>query len=93
MGGDLLGQVRPGEHTDARLGSDLLDDLAHQLEGLRLDAFGGADQLFAGQQPGHRLQHLTQRARGQRHERQLARLQCRRQIGGRLHAVEHLDTL
>ena len=60
--GDLAGQVRPRQHADAGLGRDLFEDLAHQLETLRLDALGQADQTLAAQQFGMGRQHAAQGA-------------------------------
>ena len=87
MLGDLAGQVRPRQHTDASLGRDLLEDLAHQLEALRLDALGQADQALATQQLGMGCQHATQGAGGQRDENQVAGLQSGQQVVDRLHPI------
>lgn len=60
----LTRQVRTGQHTDAGLRRDLLENLAHQLEALRLDPLGRADQQLAAQRLGHWLQGLAQRDGG-----------------------------
>ncbi|CAM5550950.1 hypothetical protein SSTU70S_07092 [Stutzerimonas stutzeri] len=85
MFGNFARQIRPGQHTDACLGCDFFEDLAHQLEAVCLDTFGRADQLLARQLRGKRLQRLAQRAGRQCDEDQFACIQGLRQIGGRLH--------
>ncbi|MNN26284.1 hypothetical protein D3C81_1397850 [compost metagenome] len=47
--GHFAGQVGPRQHADARLRGDFFEDLAHQLEALRLDALGQTDQHLAAQ--------------------------------------------
>ena len=84
-------QVRSGQHANARLRRDLLENLAHQHEAVRLDAFGGTDQHLAAELRRERLQCLAQRAGRQRNEDQLAGIEGRRQIGGRLDLRKDLD--
>ncbi|MNS71324.1 hypothetical protein D3C72_1046910 [compost metagenome] len=91
--GDLLGQVGAGNHADACIRGHLFENLAHQLEALRLDALGGADQELAGQLPGHRLQHLAQGAGGHGDEDQLAIGEDGGQVGVRLDPGENLHAL
>ncbi|MNP07259.1 hypothetical protein D3C76_992770 [compost metagenome] len=91
--GDLARQVRPRQHANAGLGGDLFKDLAHQLEALRLDALGQADQAFAAQQLGMGRQHAAQGARWQGNEDQVAGLQRGQQVVDRLDAVQQADAL
>ncbi|MCY1287224.1 hypothetical protein D9M70_362120 [compost metagenome] len=91
--GDLAGQIGAGQHADTGLRGDLLENLAHQQEALGLDAFGQADQQFAGQLRGMGLQGRPQGAGRQRDEDQLAARQGRRQVGQRLDAGVNLHPL
>lgn len=91
--GHFTSQVRSRQHADTCLRRNLLENLAHQRETVRLDALGGADQHLAAQLRGERLQRLAQGAGGQRDENQLASLEGRRQIRGRLHLRQNLDAL
>ena len=49
-GGDLPGQVRPGEHADGVAGDDLGDDLGHAQLGSLLEALGQRQHGGAGRQ-------------------------------------------
>ena len=81
------GQVGTGQHADAGLGRDFLEDLAHQHEALGFDALGGTHQQLAAQRLGHRLQCLAQRTGRQRHEDQFAGGQHLAQVAAGLHVV------
>ena len=89
----FLGQIRPGQHANTRLGSDLLENLAHQLEGLGLDALGGADQHLACQQWRNRLKSIAQSAGRQCDQHQLGLLQYATEVTGRLDTAMQLDPL
>ena len=91
--GDLAGEVGPGDDADARPRHDFREDLAHQHEGMRLDALGGADEETPFQLLGDGCQGLAQRARRQRHQDQLAALDGALQVTGGLDRSMHLDTL
>ena len=89
--GDFSGQIGSGQHTDARIRGDFFEDFAHQLEGVRLNAFGQAHQHLAGQKVSMRRQHRTQGAGGQGDENQLAAVQCGQQVRDRLNRRVNLD--
>ncbi|CAI8787601.1 hypothetical protein EMIT0324P_10716 [Pseudomonas chlororaphis] len=89
--GHFTSQVRPGQHADPRLRGDLFEDFAHQLEGLRLDALGQADQQLAGEQLRMGRQHRAQGAGGQGDKTQVTVVQGGQQIGHRLHRRMNLD--
>ena len=91
--GHFLGQIRPGQHADTRVGGDLFENLAHQLEGLGLDALGGADQHLARQLRRHRLQGIAQGVGRQCDQHQLGLLQHAAQVTGRLDTAMQLDAL
>ncbi len=89
--GDFPRQVRPGQHADPRLRGDLFENLAHQLEGLRFDAFGQADQHLAAQALGVGGEYRAQGAGWQRDKAQIAGIESGLQVGDSGHPRENLD--
>ncbi|CAI8952652.1 hypothetical protein EMIT0232MI5_60039 [Pseudomonas sp. IT-232MI5] len=89
--GNLARQVRPGQHADARLRGDLFENLAHQFESLRFDAFGQADQHLAAQPLGVSGEHRAQCAGWQRDKTQIAGVEGCLQVGDGGHPRQNLD--